>query len=136
MAAEAAQYNVTDFNKPIYQLTKADKAGTDWYDAITRSAPLTRHTIGIQGGSDQSRYYVGLSAQNQDGILIHQKFARYAARVNTEFDILKNLRIGENLQFTYREVRLLQGGTGGSGSSDDENQILTCVPYAFYNSYL
>jgi len=124
MAAEKALYNVTDFSRPIYQLTKADKGGTDWYDAITRSAALMRHTIGISGGSDDSRYYIGLSAQDQDGILIHQHFRRYAARVNTEFNILKNLRIGENLQFTYRQVRLLQGGTGGSGVADDENDVL------------
>jgi TonB-linked SusC/RagA family outer membrane protein len=124
MAAEEALYNVTDFSKPIYQLTKADKSGTDWYDAITRQAKLMRHTIGVGGGSDNSRYYVGLSVQEQEGILIHQKFRRYAARVNTEFNILKNLRLGQNLQFTYRQVRLLQGGSGGSGISDDENDVL------------
>ncbi|MDH5247706.1 MAG: TonB-dependent receptor [Cyclobacteriaceae bacterium] len=123
--AEKALYNVTDFNKPIYQVTAANKQGTDWYDEITRPAALSRHTIGISGGSEDSRYYIGLSAQDQDGILIHQHFRRYAARVNTEFNIFKNLRIGENLQFTYRQVRLLQGGGGGSGSSDDENDILT-----------
>ena len=124
MAAEQALYNVTDFNRPIYQLTKADKNGTDWYDAITRSAPLTRHTLGFSGGGEESRFYVGLSAQEQDGILIHQKFSRYTARVNTEFNVMKNLRIGENLQFTYRSVRLLQGGGGGASVSDDENDIL------------
>ena len=123
--AEKALYNVTDFNRPIYQVTAANKQGTDWYDEITRPAALSRHTIGISGGSEDSRYYIGLSAQDQDGTLIHQHFRRYAGRVNTEFNIFKNLRIGENLQFTYRQVKLLQGGGGGSGSSDDENDILT-----------
>ena len=121
---ERALYNVTDFDRPIYQLTRANKEGTDWYKAITRTAALTRHTIGISGGSDVSRFYIGLSAQEQESILIHQHFRRYAGRVNTEFNILKNLRIGENLQFTYRQVRLLQGGNGGAGVSDDENDIL------------
>lgn len=124
MAAEKALYNVTDFSRPIYQLTKANKEGTDWYDAITRSAALTRHTIGVNGGSDVSRYYIGLSMQEQQGILIHQHFRRYAGRINTEFNVFKNVRIGENLQFTYRQVRLLQGGGGGSGVSDDENDVL------------
>lgn len=125
LAAEKAAYNVTDFDRDIYQLTKSNRAGTDWYKAITRTAPLLRNTIGISGGSDDSRFYIGLSAQDQDGILIHQHFRRYAARVNSEFNVLKNLRIGENLQFTYRQVRLLQGGGGGGGVSDDENDILT-----------
>ena len=125
LAAERAKYNVTDFNKDIYQVVAANKSGTDWYDEITRTAPIIRNTLGISGGSDKSRYYLGLGMQDQDGILLYQNFKRYSFRANTEFDILKNLRIGENLQFTYREVRLLQGNNGGAGVSDDESIVLT-----------
>ena len=56
--------------------------------------------------------------------MINQKFARYAARANSEFDVLPNLRIGENLQFTYRSIQGLQGEDGGAGVSDDENDYL------------
>ena len=122
--AERANYNVTDFSLPIYQVVRANQAGTDWYDEITRKAPLFRSTLGINGGGDNSRYYLGVSVQEQAGIMLHQHFKRYAFRANSEFNILKNLRFGENLQFTYRQVRLLQGGGGGSGVSDDENDIL------------
>ena len=125
MAAERAKYNVTDFSKPIYQVTRsAQGSGTNWYDEITRTAPLFRGTLGISGNGEKSRYYFGFGAQEQAGILKYQNFRRYSARINTEFDILKNLRFGENLQFTYRQVRLLQGGGGGAGVSDDENDIL------------
>jgi TonB-linked SusC/RagA family outer membrane protein len=126
LAAERAKYNITTFDdplRPIYQIVRPNLSGTDWYGAITRTAPLTRHTLGISGGGENSRFYVGVSLQDQDGILIHQKFKRYAFRVNTEFEILKNLRIGENLQFTYNQTRLLQGGNGGRASSSDENPI-------------
>jgi TonB-dependent starch-binding outer membrane protein SusC len=126
LAAERAKYNVTVFddpNRPIYQVVRPNLSGTDWYDAITRTAPITRHTLGISGGGENSRFYVGMSLQDQDGILIHQKFKRYTFRVNTEFNILKNLRIGQNLQFTYNQTRLLQGGSGGRASSADENPI-------------
>lgn len=122
--AERDNYNVTNFDLPIYQVVRANKAGTDWYDEITRTAPLFRTTLGVRGNGERSRYYFGLSMQEQDGILLHQHFRRYAARINSEFDILKNLRFGENLQFTYRQVTLLQGGGGGAGVSDDENDIL------------
>ncbi|HEX5169711.1 MAG TPA: TonB-dependent receptor [Cyclobacteriaceae bacterium] len=124
LAAEAAKYNVTDFSKPIYQVMAANKKGTDWYDEITRTAPLMRHSLAFSGAGENSRYYVGLGLQDQDGILLYQSFKRYSFRVNTEFDVLKNLRIGENIQMTYRQVRLLQGNSGGQGVSDDENDIL------------
>lgn len=125
LEAERAKYNISDFSRPIYQVVRANKSGTDWYDEMTRTAPIIRNTLGISGGSDKSRYYFGLGMQEQAGILIHQNFRRYSFRANTEFDILKNLRIGENLQFTYRQVRLLQGGAGGVGISDDESIVLT-----------
>ena len=125
LAAEREKYNVTDFSKDIYQVTRpAQGSGTNWYNEITRTAPLFRGTLGISGNGEKSRYYFGFGAQEQAGIMKYQNFRRYSARVNTEFDILKNLRFGENLKFTYRQVRLLQGGGGGSGSSDDENDIL------------
>lgn len=125
LEAEKAKYNVTDFNRGIYQVVAANKSGTDWYDEITSTAPIIRNTLGISGGSDRSRFYFGLGMQEQDGILNYQKFQRYSFRANSEFNILKNLRIGENLQFTYRSVRQLQGGGGGIGISDDESIILT-----------
>ncbi|MFN7118254.1 MAG: SusC/RagA family TonB-linked outer membrane protein [Saprospiraceae bacterium] len=125
LAAERAKYNVSDFNQPIYQVMRANKAGTNWYDEITRTAPLTRHTLGFSGASDGARFYASLSLQEQAGILIHQNFRRYSARINTEFDLGKRVRIGQNLQGTYRQVLLLQGGEGGIGAADDENVILS-----------
>lgn len=124
LEAERAKYNVTDFTRDIYQVVRPNLNGTDWYDEITRNAPLFRATIGVNGGGENSRYYLGFGAQEQAGILEYQHFRRYSFRANSEFDVRKNLRLGENFQVTYRQVRLLQGDNGGSGVSDDENDIL------------
>ena len=105
-------------------MIKANKSGTDWYAALTRTAPIQRHTLGFSGGGDNSRFYVGLSAQDQKGILPSQQSTRYGLRINTEFNVLKNLRIGENIQVTYLQTLGLTGGNGGVGSSADENDIL------------
>lgn len=123
---ERAKYNVDPEKGDIYQVVRPNVSGTDWYDAITRTAFLTRHSIGLSGGGEGNRFYIGLGAQEQDGILIHQKFRRYTARINSEFDILPNLRIGQNFQGTYRQIRVLldDDGNGGGGSADDENVIL------------
>lgn len=124
LAAEEQNYNIDFDAGPIYLVIPANKEGTDWYDAITRNALLNRHNIGLYGGGEGNRFYVGLSMQDQQGIQERQKFERYTARVNSEFDIAGGkVRIGENIQATYRAVRQLAGGGGGSGSSDDENLI-------------
>ena len=124
--AARENYNVDFDAGPIYNVIRANKAGTDWYDEITRSGFLQRHNIGLYGGGENNRYYVGLGMQEQQGIIKEQTFERYTARVNTEFDIIPGkVRIGENFQATYRRTNALLGAAGGSGSSDDENLILT-----------
>lgn len=51
-------------------LIKPNLAGTNWYDEITRVAPIQRHSLGFSGGSESSRYYIGLGVQDQAGILL------------------------------------------------------------------
>ncbi|MFN3488375.1 MAG: SusC/RagA family TonB-linked outer membrane protein [Emticicia sp.] len=124
LEAEKLKYNVDPAAGSIYQVIKANKAGTDWYGAITRQAPIQRHSLGFSGGGENSRFYVGFSAQDQKGILISNALKRYAFRINSEFNVLKNLRIGENIQLTYLQVLGQTGGAGGNGISADENDIL------------
>jgi TonB-dependent starch-binding outer membrane protein SusC len=125
LEAERLKYNITGPTiADFYQVIRANKAGTDWYAELTRSAPVQRHTLGFSGGGNNSRFYVGFSAQDQKGILPSQQSTRYGLRINTEFDVLKNLRIGENIQITYLQTLGLTGANGGVGSSADENDIL------------
>jgi TonB-linked SusC/RagA family outer membrane protein len=125
LAEETAKYNV-DFGKgSIYQIVRAATGeGTDWFDAITRVAPLHRHSLGINGGSETSRFFVGMGIQDQAGILLNNSLRRITFRANSEFDVTKRIRIGENFQATYRRSLGVSGGVGGQGVSRDENSIL------------
>jgi hypothetical protein len=125
LAAERKKYNVDPTAGSVYQVVRANRAGTDWYDAITRTAPVTRHSLGFSGGGENGRYFVGLGLQDQQGILLNNSFKRYTFRVNTEFNILKNLRFGENIQGTYRQVLGIGGANNGQGVANDENDILS-----------
>ena len=134
LAAEQAKYNTNPANGAIYNVIPANKQGTDWYKAITHVAPLTRHTLGFSGGTESSRFYLSLGMQNQAGIITYNNFSRYTLRLNTEFDITKKLRFGENIQFAYVSATGLQGSTGGSlgnnannnpSVASDENDVLT-----------
>ncbi|MBX2873049.1 MAG: SusC/RagA family TonB-linked outer membrane protein [Saprospiraceae bacterium] len=118
LEAQREFYNIDLDAGPIYQVVKANKEGTNWYDAVMRDALLQRHHLGISGSGASSRYYVGVGMQDQQGIVRNQQFSRYSFRVNTEFDLLPSLRIGENFQGTYRSTRLLEGEAGGIGSAD------------------
>ena len=148
LTTEAAKYNINPANGAIYNVIAANKQGTDWYKAITRVGPLTRHTLGFSGGTETSRYYLSLGMQQQAGIITNNNFSRYSFRANTEFDITKKLRFGENIQVAYISATGLQGSVGNSlGNStnnnssvaSDENDILSAFRMApiipVYNAF-
>ncbi|MBN7817179.1 SusC/RagA family TonB-linked outer membrane protein [Algoriphagus pacificus] len=122
---ERAKYNVDRSKGGVYQVVRAATGeGTDWYKELTRNAPLNRHSIGLNGGSETSRFFIGLGYQDQAGIMKNNNFKRISLRANSEFDVTKKFRIGENFQATYRQVLGQTGGNGGRGVSADENDIL------------
>lgn len=106
-------------------LIRANPAGTNWYKEITRVAPVSRVGLGFSGGTEDGRYYLGISAQSQGGILLSNEFKRYTARFNSEWDVTPWLAFGENFQSTYRSVTGQQGGNGGQGVADDESEVLS-----------
>lgn len=119
-------YNVDPRKGTVRQLVRAATGeGTDWYRAITQNAPLHRHSLGFTGGTETSRFFIGFGLQEQDGIVINNKFKRYSIRANSEFDLSKRIRIGQNFQATYRQTLGALGDAGGRGLSDDENVILS-----------
>ena len=64
-------YNLNFDKGPIYQVIKANKAGTNWYDALTANAAIQNHTIGLSGGNDRAKYYAGISYYNEQGTVIN-----------------------------------------------------------------
>ncbi|MDE3183882.1 MAG: TonB-dependent receptor [Bacteroidota bacterium] len=86
-----------------YQITKANKAGTNWYDEITRNAPTQSHNISVAAGSDKSSYYVDFGYLNQQGIAKYTYLERYSLRANTQFNVNDHIRIGENAYLFYKK---------------------------------
>ena len=106
-------YNI-DFTKPAYQIVKANKSGTDWFHEIFKPAPIQSHTISASGGSDRSTYLFSLGYFDQQGTLLNTYLKRYSVRMNTQFNVKKNIRIGENAYIFYRDNP--QIGNQGEGN--------------------
>lgn len=94
-------YNADPDN--YYGIYRANKSGTDYYDAVTDPAPIQNHTLGVSGGGDNSRYYLGLGYYNQQGVVLNTYLKRYTLRANTQFTIKDRIRIGENFQVSLRQ---------------------------------
>ena len=125
LEAERALYNNDPRKGAVYLVMPANKSGTNWWDEITQNAILNRHTLGFSGGGENSSFYVSFGMQDQDGIIIHQNYKRYALRLNSEHNVGKRLRIGNNIQGTYIQRLGLIGGSGGRGAANEENDVLS-----------
>jgi len=85
-----------------YIIQKVDKEGFDWFHALFKKAPTTEHNITASGGTDKAKYLFSLGYLDQQGTLVETNLKRYSARVNTEYSIAKNIRVGENANIIHR----------------------------------
>lgn len=106
--AQDANGNYINYNNDINSskfllITKANKTGTNWLEEIFQTAPIQNHQLGVSGGSEGGRYAMSLNYFNQDGIMKYTGFKRYSLRANTEFNVNKRIRVGQNFQAAYGE---------------------------------
>lgn len=120
-AVDPSLYNVnpfytsaSEFNS-FNRIVRTNKQGTDWYHEIFKPAPINSQNISVSGGGPQGSYLLSLNYLDQDGMLINTNLKRYGIRANSQFNISKRIRIGENL--SYSIIENLQTGTNSEGSA-------------------
>ncbi|MBA4410102.1 MAG: TonB-dependent receptor [Bacteroidota bacterium] len=92
-------------------------ADTDWYKTITRNASISNHDVTLSGGNDNAKFFAGVGAFIQNGIIKHTDTKKYTARFNSEFKILEGrVTIGENFAMTY-------GSSHGVGNLNEGSPI-------------
>jgi TonB-dependent starch-binding outer membrane protein SusC len=110
------QSNMFPTRPPIYSQELVDTigTGTDWLGAaIRKNAPMQNHYLGITGGNEKSTYSVSLSYTKEDGIMDYKDksyYERMGFRINSDHQIKKYLRIGQNLTYTHRKQSGLATG--------------------------
>ncbi|MFN3852010.1 MAG: SusC/RagA family TonB-linked outer membrane protein [Spirosomataceae bacterium] len=101
---DPSRYVYDPFNPSSrFLITKANKQGTDWFNEVFDNAPIQNHQIGVSGATEAARYSMSLNYYNQQGIMKLTNYKRYTIRTNTEFNVNKRLRVGENFQVAYGE---------------------------------
>lgn len=80
-------------------------ASYDWQDAALQTGFSQEHQLSIVGGDEISRYSISGSYKNQEGILLNTGLKRYAARINYERNVFKNLLIGLNANGAYNQMK-------------------------------
>lgn len=86
--------------------------GTNWQDEIFRSAPIQEHRLSFSGGSEDTQYYLSLSAFDQDGIVINSGFKRLTGRVNLTHSIGDKVKIGFHINNSFEKENRVPLGLG------------------------
>ena len=123
-ATEWAQFQKDYFsNKAGYSDAQiaALGQGTDWQDAVLRTATQQSHELSITGASDHSRYAFSANYTNQDGIVRNTGFQRYNFHTNVEWELREGVRFGVNA--TY-------GRSKQEGLTTTEEQVFNSSPYS------
>ncbi len=100
--ADPSKYNYTMDANLFYQITRANKNGTNWFDVITQDAPMQNYDLNITGGGDKATYALSGSYFKQAGTFKYTNFERATVRSNSSFNFLNDrVTIGENLQYSF-----------------------------------
>ena len=113
-AVDLKKYNDNYAKGDIYLVVPANKTGTDWYHAIFKPAPIQSHSVTATGGNDKSAYLFSFNYFNQQGTMLNTYLKRYAARINTVFNVKNNVRVGENLYVYFKDNPRI--GNNGEGN--------------------
>jgi len=88
----------------------------NWQDEVLGSAPLQNYNISASSGTEKSRTYFSLGYLNQDGILQNSHYKRYTARLNSDYDITKRIKVGGTFNFSFDDKRTPITGSSDKGS--------------------
>ncbi|CCH00363.1 TonB-dependent receptor plug [Fibrella aestuarina BUZ 2] len=113
---DAAKYNRTAPGTTAYPLTIKEQealtngVSTDWQGLIYKPGFNTNHQLGMQGGTENTQYSMGLGYFNETGIIPSQKFERYTIRATIDQRIGKSIRVGLNTLNTLTYTNTPGGG--------------------------
>lgn len=106
------EYKNADELATFYRIVRANKTGTDWYHEVMKPAPMQNHNLSLSGGSDQGKYYLSMNYYNQQGTVIYTYLKRYTLRANSEFNVSKRIKIGENFSYSITDNPKITEGEG------------------------
>ena len=95
--------------------------GTDWQDAVTRTALQQSHELSVTGSTDACRFAFSGNYTDQQGIILNSGFTRYNFHSNVEWEVRKGLNFGVNITF---------GRAKQSGMATYESQNFNSTPFS------
>lgn len=108
------EQGVSTYLNEIYQDPSLLGRGTDWQDAVVRTALTHSHQISLHGGSQKTQFSLSGGYMNQDGTVVGSNFERFSARTNIDHEFAKWLKVGGSLSYARTNEKIINND-GESG---------------------
>ncbi len=77
-------------------------ADTDWQDLLTNNNALwSNYNLSYTGGSESTNYLISATVNDQEGVLLGNKFQRYSFSGNVETNTSKKFKVGSSILYNY-----------------------------------
>ncbi|HET9571617.1 MAG TPA: TonB-dependent receptor [Bacteroidales bacterium] len=122
-------------NKPGYSDSEINELGEgyQWQDAVLQTGHSQNHAISINGGDQQSHYFISGNYLSQDGVILKSGFERIGGKMNYDKEVTDQLTIGLNLTGNKSTQNSLTTFEGVSyNSSPFSKGIANSLTYALY----
>ncbi len=100
--------NNPEFGRSVFQITPANKRGTNWFREIFQPAPVRNYQLTAAHTSDRGSLLVSGNLFDQQGTLRNTYYRRYSARVNGQLRLNRFVTIGENITYAYGQQVSIQ----------------------------
>jgi TonB-linked SusC/RagA family outer membrane protein len=91
-------------------------AGTNWIDAITRTAPMSENNISFSGGDENGNFFLSLGHFSQDGIVKGSSFERISIRANADRQVNSKLKVGSSISLSKTKQNAFGNARGRNGN--------------------
>lgn len=102
---------------------------TNWWDVLFKTGQVQNHTVSASGGSDKMNFYVSAGYMKDTGMSINTDYKRKNFRVNLDYKIRKNIKIGTNVDGTWTDQSYGKAdGVNDQGRSNVQWDIVKITP--------
>ncbi len=97
---EVAEYNGNTVDE-MFENPDEYGEGTNWYDQVTRTAPMQNYSFSFSSSKDKFSSSVVASYFNQEGVMVNTNYERYSIRLNSEYKFNDWIKVGANASNTH-----------------------------------
>jgi TonB-dependent starch-binding outer membrane protein SusC len=102
--------------------------GTNWQDALFKSAAMQKHQISLSGGADKTTFYFSGERMIQDGVALGSGFNRTSARINLDMKPRTWFSIGANVNYAQTNEQLASNNVSGNNLIVNSIQLGPQIP--------